>query len=154
DLPTVVLVGKGVTFDSGGLSLKTRDGMIPMKADMAGAGAVIGVMEAVAALGLELRVIALCPCVENMPDGGAYRPSDVVVASNGLSIEILSTDAEGRLALAEALVYAQRFEPDAVVDIATLTGSSVVALGAGVSASLFASDDGLAGELEAASAES
>lgn len=154
DLPHVVLVGKGVTFDSGGLSLKTRDGMVSMKSDMAGAGAVIGVMEAVAALGLELRVTALCPCVENMPDGAAYRPSDVVVASNGVSIEILSTDAEGRLALAEALSYAQRFEPDAVVDIATLTGSSVTALGAGVSASLFVNDDDLAAQLEGASAAS
>src|SRR5690606_28871279 len=95
DLPTVVLVGKGVTFDTGGLSLKTRDGMVPMKGDMAGAAAVIGAMEAVATLGVELRVVGLCPCVENMPDGAAYRPSDVVVASNGVSIEILSTDAEG-----------------------------------------------------------
>lgn len=154
DLPTIVLVGKGVTFDTGGLSLKTRDGMVPMKGDMAGAAAVIGVMEAVAALGLELRVVGLCPCVENMPDGAAYRPSDVVVASNGVSIEILSTDAEGRLALAEALAYAQRYEPAAVIDLATLTGSSVVALGAGVSASMFASDDALAAELEGASGES
>ncbi len=153
DLPTVVLVGKGVTFDTGGLSLKTRDGMVPMKADMAGAAAVIGAMEVVATLGVELRVVGLCPCVENMPDGAAYRPSDVVVASNGVSIEILSTDAEGRLALAEALAFARRYEADAVVDLATLTGSSVVALGAGVSASLFASDDDLAAELESASSE-
>src|SRR5690606_1568402 len=151
DLPTVVLVGKGVTFDTGGLTLKTRDGMVPMKGDMAGAGAVIGAMEAVAALGLELRVVGLCPCVENMPDGSSYRPSDVVVASNGVSIEILSTDAEGRLALAEALSYAQRLEPDAVIDIATLTGSSVTALGAGVSASLFTNDDDLAQQLAGAS---
>ena len=152
DLPHVVLVGKGVTFDSGGLSLKTRDGMVPMKGDMAGAGAVIGAMEAVAALGLDLRVTGVCPCVENMPDGASFRPSDVVVASNGVSIEILSTDAEGRLALAEALAYAQRLEPDAVIDIATLTGSSVTALGAGVSASLFANDDDLAAQLARASA--
>ncbi|HZJ08594.1 MAG TPA: M17 family peptidase N-terminal domain-containing protein, partial [Trueperaceae bacterium] len=131
DLPTVVLVGKGVTFDSGGLSLKSRDGMIPMKGDMAGAAAVIGVMEAAAALNVDLRLVALCPCVENMPDGASYRPSDVVIASNGVSIEILSTDAEGRLALAEALAYARRFDPAAVIDIATLTGSSTVALGAG-----------------------
>lgn len=127
--------------------------MVPMKADMAGAAAVIGAMEVVATLGVELRVVGLCPCVENMPDGAAYRPSDVVVASNGVSIEILSTDAEGRLALAEALAFARRYEADAVVDLATLTGSSVVALGAGVSASLFASDDDLAAELESASSE-
>lgn len=147
DLPLLVLVGKGVTFDTGGLSLKTRDGMVPMKGDMAGAAAVIGAMEAVAALGLELRVTAICACVENMPDGAAFRPSDIVVASNGVSIEILSTDAEGRLALAEALSYAQRLAPAAVIDIATLTGASVTALGAGVSASLFTNDDGLAAEL-------
>ncbi|HEX7040065.1 MAG TPA: leucyl aminopeptidase [Trueperaceae bacterium] len=154
DLPAVVLVGKGVTFDTGGFSLKSRDGMVPMKGDMAGAAAVIGAMAAVAELGLELRVIGLCPCVENMADGRAYRPSDVIVASDGTSIEVISTDAEGRLALADALVYAKRYRPAAVVDIATLTGSSVVALGAGVSASLFANDDALAGELARAAEES
>ncbi len=151
DLPTIVLVGKGVTFDTGGLSLKTRDGMVTMKSDMGGAAAVLGAMLAVSRLDLPLHVVGLCPCVENMPDGAAYRPSDVVIASNGLSIEILSTDAEGRLALADALVHAKEFRPRAVVDIATLTGASVTALGAGVSASLFASDDALAGALLAAS---
>lgn len=150
DLPLVVLIGKGVTFDSGGLSLKSRDGMIPMKSDMAGAAAVLGAMQAVAELDLNVRVVALCPCVENMPDGAAFRPSDVLIASNGLSIEVLSTDAEGRLALADALVYAQSFEPAAVVDIATLTGASVTALGAGVAASLFASDQTLRARLETA----
>ena len=153
DLPTVVLVGKGVTFDTGGFSLKTRDGMVPMKGDMAGAAAVIGAMSAAAELGLELRVVGLCPCVENMADGRAYRPSDVVVASDGTSIEVLNTDAEGRLALADALVYARRYRPAAVVDVATLTGSSIVALGAGVSASLFANDDALAADLERAAEE-
>ncbi|HZW28017.1 MAG TPA: leucyl aminopeptidase [Trueperaceae bacterium] len=153
DLPAVVLVGKGVTFDTGGFSLKTRDGMVPMKADMAGAAAVIGAMATVAELGLELRVVGLCPCVENMADGRAYRPSDVIVAGDGTSIEVLSTDAEGRLALADALVHAKRYAPAAVVDIATLTGASMVALGAGVSSSLFANDDGLAGELARAAEE-
>jgi len=152
DLPLVALVGKGVTFDTGGLSLKTRDGMLPMKNDMSGAAAVLGAMEAVGRLALPLRVVAICPCVENMPDGKAFRPSDVVIAGNGKSIEIFSTDAEGRLALADALVYAQRYRPEAVIDIATLTGASVTAMGAGVSASLFVSDDSLAAELLAASA--
>lgn len=151
DLPTIVLVGKGVTFDSGGLSLKTREGMIPMKGDMGGAAAVLGATQAIADLDLPVHLVAICPCVENMPDGGAYRPSDVIVASNGLSIEIHSTDAEGRLALADALVYAGRYSPDAVVDIATLTGASVTALGAGVSSSLFASSEEVAAQLVAAS---
>ncbi len=149
--PTIVLVGKGVTFDTGGFSLKTRDGMVPMKGDMAGAAAVIGTMAAVAELDLPVRVVGLCPCVENMADAEAYRPSDVLVARGGTSIEVISTDAEGRLALADALSYAATFEPTAVVDIATLTGSSIVALGAGVSASLFANDDALAARVEAAS---
>lgn len=153
ELPTVVLVGKGVTFDSGGLSLKTRDGMIPMKSDMGGAAAVLGAMEAVAALDLPLHVVALCPCVENMPDGAAYRPSDVLVASNGVSIEVLSTDAEGRLALADALAFAQRYEPAAVVDLATLTGSCVVALGKGVAAGVFTNDEALGERLQSAGAD-
>lgn len=152
DLPLVVLVGKGVTFDSGGLSLKTRDGMIPMKADMAGAAAVIGTMLAVAELDLPVRVVGLCPCVENMPDGAAFRPSDVLVASNGVSIEVLSTDAEGRLALADALAYAASMSPAAVIDIATLTGASVTALGAGVASSLFSTDSTLRARLETAAA--
>lgn len=154
DAPTVVLVGKGVTFDTGGYSIKTRDGMIPMKGDMAGAAAVIGAMAAIAELGLGLRVVGLCPCVENMVDARAYRPSDVIVASDGTSIEVLSTDSEGRMALADALVYAKRYSPAAVVDIATLTGASIVALGEGVSASLFCNDEALAADLARASAAS
>lgn len=150
DLPLVVLVGKGVTFDSGGLSLKTRDGMVPMKSDMSGAAAVIGAMQVVAELGLNARVIGLAPCVENMPDGAAYRPSDVLVAGNGLSIEVISTDAEGRLALADALVHAKGYAPAAVIDIATLTGASVTALGEGVAASLFFNDPTLRARLETA----
>ena len=152
DAPTVVLVGKGVTFDSGGLSLKTREGMVPMKSDMGGAAAVLGAMRAVAELDLPLHVVGVCPCVENMPDGAAYRPSDVILAADGTSIEILSTDAEGRLALADALLYAKRHEPSAVIDLATLTGSCVVALGKGVAAGLFGNDDALRSRLERASA--
>lgn len=148
----IVLVGKGVTFDTGGYSLKTRDGMVPMKGDMAGAAAVIGAMAAIGELGLPLRVVGICPCVENMADARAYRPSDVLVARGGTSIEVISTDAEGRLALADALSYAGDMSPRAVIDIATLTGSSVVALGAGVSASLFANDDELAARVSDASA--
>lgn len=151
---TVALVGKGITFDSGGLSLKPSDSMVGMKGDMAGAAAVIGTMAAVAELAPRLRVVGLCPCVENMADGRAYRPSDVIVAADGTSIEVISTDAEGRLALADALVYAKRYRPSAVVDVATLTGASVVALGRGVSSSLFANDDGLAAELLRAAEES
>ena len=150
DLPTVVLVGKGVTFDSGGLSLKTHEGMIPMKSDMGGAAAVLGAMQAAAALELPLHLVGICPCVENMPDGAAYRPSDVLVASNGVSIEVLSTDAEGRLALADALAHAQSFRPDAVIDLATLTGSCVVALGKGVAAGVFSNDEALGRRLERA----
>lgn len=143
DLPTIVLVGKGVSFDSGGLSMKTAAGMVTMKCDMGGAAAVIGTMLTVSLLDLPLHVVGLCPCVENMPDGAAYRPGDVLVASNGVSIEIISTDAEGRLALADALVHAGEYKPRAVIDMATLTGASVTALGAGVASSLFSTDDSL-----------
>lgn len=128
-LETVVLVGKGVTFDTGGYSLKTRDSMINMKADMGGAAAVLGAMKTVAMLNLPLHVVGLVPSSDNMVSSKAYRPQEVLTASNGKTIEIISTDAEGRLLLADALVYAKRYNPSAVVDIATLTGSCVVALG-------------------------
>lgn len=143
DEAPVVLVGKGITFDSGGLSLKSRDGMITMKSDMGGAGAVLGAMKTVGELALGKRVVALIPTTENMPDGKAYRPSDVITASNGKTIEIISTDAEGRLALADALVYAQRYKPKVVIDLATLTGSCKVALGADIAAGLFSNDETL-----------
>lgn len=142
ELDTIVLVGKGVTFDTGGYSLKTRDGMIGMKADMGGGAAVIGAMRTIAGLGVPLHVVGLIPAVDNMISGHAYRPQDVVTASNGKTIEIISTDAEGRMLLADALVYAGRYEPAAVVDIATLTGSCVVALG-NVAAGLFSTDESL-----------
>jgi leucyl aminopeptidase len=151
NLPTIVLVGKGITFDTGGISLKPSDRMGRMKSDMAGAAAVLGTMKIVGALELPLRLIGITPCTENMPDASAYHPSDVIKASNGKTIEIISTDAEGRMVLADALVFAQHYQADAVVDLATLTGASVVALGQGVSAGLFANDGDLRDRLLAAS---
>ncbi|MFO7680994.1 MAG: leucyl aminopeptidase [Chloroflexota bacterium] len=151
DLPTIVLVGKGITFDTGGISIKPSADMGAMKSDMGGAAAVLGAMKTVGMLDLPLRVIGITPCTENMPDAQAYRPADVVKASNGKTIEIISTDAEGRLVLADALVYAQKYEPDAVIDLATLTGACVVALGAGMAAGLFSSSDALRDKLLAAS---
>jgi leucyl aminopeptidase len=126
---TVVLVGKGITFDTGGYSIKPGDSMVAMKNDMAGAAAVLGAMQAIAALGVPRHVVGLVPATFNMISGEAYLPSEVLTASNGKTIEVISTDAEGRLILADALVYAGRYKPAAVVDIATLTGSVVVALG-------------------------
>jgi leucyl aminopeptidase len=150
DLPTVVLVGKGITFDTGGISLKPGDRMWEMKSDMGGAAAVLGAMDVVGRLGLPLRVIGITPCTENMPDAAAYRPADVITAGNGKTIEIISTDAEGRMVLADALVYAAQYEPAAVIDLATLTGACVVALGSGVAAGIFCNDDGLRDGLLAA----
>lgn len=125
----VVLVGKGLTFDSGGYSLKQPSGMETMKCDMAGAAAVLGAMYAIARLGVKRKVIAIVAACENMVDGGAYRVGDVFVGMNGKSVEIINTDAEGRLTLADALIYAQSFKPDLLVDVATLTGAVTVALG-------------------------
>lgn len=129
DLPTVVLVGKGITFDSGGISLKQSQGMERMKGDMGGAAAVLGATRALALLDVPLHLVCLVPATENMPGGRATKPGDVVKALNGLTIEIINTDAEGRLILADALAYAERFHPDAIFDAATLTGACVVALG-------------------------
>lgn len=141
DLPAIVLVGKGITFDSGGLSLKPTSSMVTMKADMGGCGAVLGAMMAIGALDLPHRIIGIMPCTENMPDGNAYRPSDVITASNGKTIEIINTDAEGRLALADALAYAgKKYDPSLVIDLATLTGTAQRAMGAGVGAALFSTD--------------
>lgn len=125
----MALVGKGITFDSGGISIKPVEGMEKMKYDMAGGAAVLGVMRAVAALKLPVDVVAMVPVTENMPDGGALKPGDVVRAMNGKTIEIISTDAEGRLVLADGLCYAARYKPRSVIDIATLTGACVIALG-------------------------
>jgi leucyl aminopeptidase len=142
----IVLVGKGVTFDTGGVSLKPGALLDEMKYDMCGAGTVIGVFRTLARLKLPLNVIGLVPAVENMPGGNASRPGDVVKSMSGITIEILNTDAEGRLILNDALTYAERFEPACVVDVATLTGACVVALGAHASG-LYANDDALAAEL-------
>ncbi len=129
DLPTVVLVGKGITFDTGGISLKPSENMHRMKGDMGGAAAVFGALRAAAMLDLPLHVVGLTPLTENMPDAHATKPGDVVRSLKGLTVEILNTDAEGRLILADALTYAQSFAPHAIFDIATLTGGRVIALG-------------------------
>lgn len=153
DLDTIVLVGKGITFDTGGISIKPSEKMEAMKSDMGGAAAVLGAMRAIAELELPLRVIGITPCTENMPDANAYRPADVITASNGKTIEIISTDAEGRMVLADALVYAGRYQPRAVIDLATLTGSCVIALGQAVAAGLFCTDDRLRDALVTAGRE-
>jgi leucyl aminopeptidase len=144
-----VFVGKGITFDTGGIDIKPAAGMEEMKFDMCGAASVFGLMEAVARLKLPVRVVGIAPCVENMPDGRSYRPSDVLKTMAGHQVEVLNTDAEGRLILCDALTYAQRFEPHTLIDIATLTGACVVALGSHASG-LMSRDDDLANELLAA----
>ena len=150
----VALVGKGITFDSGGLSLKSTDGMLTMKSDMGGAAAVLATLRAVADLALPIRVTVLLACAENMPSGTAQRPGDVLTQYGGRTVEVLNTDAEGRLVLADALAYADTaLGADVLVDVATLTGAMPVALGRRY-AGLFASDDALAGALERASAVS
>jgi leucyl aminopeptidase len=146
----IVLVGKGITFDSGGISLKPGAEMDEMKFDMGGAASVLGTMRAIGAIKPRINVVGLIAACENMPSGRAIKPGDVVKSLSGKTIEILNTDAEGRLILCDALTYAERFEPAAVVDIATLTGACVVALGHHHSG-LFSPDDKLAGELLAAS---
>ena len=142
----VVLVGKGITFDTGGISIKPAAEMDEMKFDMCGAASVLGTFRTLGELKPVINVIGLIPACENMPDGRAIKPGDVVTSMSGQTIEILNTDAEGRLVLCDALTYAERFKPVAVVDIATLTGACVVALG-GVRSGLFASDDTLAQSL-------
>jgi len=139
-LTHLAFVGKGITFDSGGLSLKTASGMISMKADMAGAAAVIGATIAIARLGLPVQVTAYAAMAENMPSGSAARPSDVLTMYGGKTVEVLNTDAEGRLVLGDALVRASEDQPDLIVDVATLTGACVVALGTKV-AGAFANTD-------------
>ena len=145
----VVLVGKGITFDSGGISLKPGAEMDEMKFDMCGAASVLGTLKACAGMGLKHNIVGVIPTCENMPDGAASKPGDIVTSMSGQTIEILNTDAEGRLILCDALTYAERFNPAAVVDIATLTGACVIALGHVVSG-LFANKDALADELLAA----
>jgi len=127
--PTIVLIGKGLTFDSGGISIKPSEKMEEMKYDMAGGAAVLGTMQAVARLQLPLHVVGLVPATENLPSGTALKPGDIVRSLSGKTIEIISTDAEGRMILADALTYAERYRPTAVIDLATLTGACVIALG-------------------------
>lgn len=150
--PTV-LVGKGITFDSGGISLKPRDGMEKMKDDMAGGAAVMGAFMAVAALKLPVNLVGLIPTAENLPGGGAYKPGDVVRSMAGKTIEIVNTDAEGRLILCDALHYAQRYHPAALIDLATLTGACVVALGSWASG-LMGNDAGVKQALKKAAQDS
>ncbi|HEX5131204.1 MAG TPA: M17 family peptidase N-terminal domain-containing protein [Candidatus Krumholzibacteria bacterium] len=152
DLPLVCLVGKGVTFDSGGISIKPWEKMNEMKGDMAGGAAVVAALAACAQLELPLRVVGLVPCVENMPGGAAFRPGDVLRMYSGKTVEVLSTDAEGRLILADAVAYGvDRYRPDVVVDIATLTGGAIIALGTRV-APIMGTDPGQVEAVRAAGA--
>jgi leucyl aminopeptidase len=145
----VVLVGKGITFDTGGISIKPAAEMDEMKFDMSGAGSVLGTLSAVAEMKLPMNVVGVVPSTENMPGGRATKPGDIVTTMSGQTVEILNTDAEGRLILCDALTYAARYKPSTVIDIATLTGACVIALGH-VATGLFANDDALARELIAA----
>ena len=148
----VVLVGKGITFDTGGISLKPGAEMDEMKFDMCGAASVLGALRACAEMKLRLNVVGIIPATENMPGGAATKPGDIVTSMSGQTIEVLNTDAEGRLILCDALSYAERFDPAAVVDIATLTGACVIALGH-VASGLYSNKDALARELLAAGDE-
>jgi leucyl aminopeptidase len=147
----VVFVGKGLTFDSGGLCIKPAPGMGEMKSDMGGAAAVLGLLAALIDLKPNVEVHAIIGAAENMPDGAAYRPGDIFGTLDGKTVEIINTDAEGRLVLADALAYARNLEPDLIVDVATLTGACVVALGKTCSA-FYTSDDKLAKQFAAAAA--
>ncbi|MCK5188826.1 MAG: leucyl aminopeptidase [Methylococcales bacterium] len=150
DSKPVVLVGKGLTFDAGGISLKPGAGMDEMKYDMCGGASVLGTLQAAAEMNLGLNIIGIIPSSENMPDGDANKPGDVVTSMAGLTIEILNTDAEGRLILCDALTYAKKFNPEVVIDLATLTGACLVALGR-VPSGLLGNDDNLCNELLSAS---
>jgi len=145
----IALVGKGITFDSGGISLKPGPAMDEMKYDMGGAASVFGAMAAIAAIGPRINVVGIIPACENMPSGRATKPGDIVTSMSGKTIEVLNTDAEGRLILCDAITYSRKFKPRAVVDIATLTGACVIALGAHYSG-LFSNDDALSQDLSAA----
>ena len=145
----VVLVGKGVTFDTGGISLKQPVGMDEMKFDMTGAASVLGTLKAAAEIGLPVNLVVVVPACENMPGGRATKPGDIVRSMSGQTIEVINTDAEGRLILCDALTYARRFKPALVIDVATLTGACVIALGAHTSA-VMSNDDDLAAEIEEA----
>ncbi len=146
---TLALVGKGIVFDSGGLSIKPASGMETMKTDMSGAAAVFGAVRAIASLGLKVNVMAIAPLTENMTGGATQRPGDIYTARNGKTVEVLNTDAEGRLVLGDGLSLAAESKPDLMIDVATLTGACMVALGKGI-AGLFGSDDETAARVEAA----
>jgi leucyl aminopeptidase len=149
DEPTIALVGKGVTFDTGGISIKPSAKMEEMKFDMCGAAAVFGLVKLVTLLKPKINLHALVPATDNMPGGAAYRPGDIVKARNGKTIEIISTDAEGRLLLCDALAYAAEKKPACILDLATLTGACVVAL-ADAACGLFGNEDGLIDEVRGA----
>ena len=144
-----VLVGKGITFDTGGISLKPGEGMDEMKYDMGGSASVLGAMQVIAETKPKINIVAVIAAAENMPDGGATRPGDIVTTMSGQTVEILNTDAEGRLVLCDALTYVKRYDPASVLDMATLTGACIIALGHHASA-VFSNDDGLAQEVLAA----
>ncbi|MGB6353099.1 MAG: leucyl aminopeptidase, partial [Steroidobacteraceae bacterium] len=144
--PPICLVGKGITFDSGGISLKDPPAMDEMKFDMSGAAAVLGTLRAIAELKLPINVVGIVATCENMPSGGAVKPSDIVTSMSGQTVEILNTDAEGRLILCDAITYSRRFKPAAVIDVATLTGACIIALGNHFSG-LMSNEPGLAEEL-------
>ena len=150
----VLFVGKGITFDTGGISIKPAQGMEAMKWDMGGAGAVVGAMKAIATRKAKANVVGICALAENMPDGNAQRPGDIVTSMSGQTIEVINTDAEGRLVLADAMTWAQReFKPEVMIDLATLTGAMVISLGHEYGG-LFSNDDGLAEQLARAGAAS
>jgi leucyl aminopeptidase len=146
----ICLIGKGITFDAGGISLKDPPGMDEMKFDMGGAAAVLGALRAVAELALPVNVVGIVPACENLPDGKAVKPADIVTSMSGQTVEILNTDAEGRLILCDAITYSRRFKPAAVVDVATLTGACIIALGHHLSG-LMSNNDAFAEEILAAS---
>jgi leucyl aminopeptidase len=149
----LALVGKGITFDTGGISLKPAAEMDEMKFDMSGAGSVLGTIRALAGMKAPVNVVGIIPTCENMPGGHAVKPGDVVTTLSGQTVEILNTDAEGRLILCDALTYAERFKPELVIDIATLTGACVIALGH-IATGLFANDQKLADEVRVAADDS
>jgi leucyl aminopeptidase len=149
---TIAVVGKGITFDSGGISLKPSEGMDRMKDDMSGAAAVLGILDAAARLEMPLRLVGIIPATENLPSGKAYKPGDVLKTLSGQTVEVISTDAEGRLVLCDALSYSLRYEPKAILDLATLTGACVVALGDYVTG-LMGNDEALVKRIEDASAK-
>ncbi len=149
---TITLVGKGITFDSGGISIKPSENMERMKDDMSGAAAVLAALQAAAKLQLPLHLVGIMPATENLPSGKAYKPGDILKTLSGQTVEVISTDAEGRLILSDALTYSLRYQPKAIIDLATLTGACVIALG-GYVIGLFGNDDGLLKRVEEASSK-